>query len=119
LLHPSSASPLLGHACSRLTRTCCAAVGLRLRPTSLLPVSKPLSSHAPAHLPDRACSPHAGSPPRRVLAQRAARLALTHADATSLSFFSSNAIHLHHITKVLLIFYSTGKCPISIGQLIA
>jgi hypothetical protein len=118
-LHPSSASALLGLACSRLTHTCCATVGLRLRPTSLPPVSKPLSSHAPAHLPDRACSPRAGSPPRRVLAQRAARLALTHANATSLSSFSSNAIHLHHVTKVLLTFYSTGKFSTSIGQLIA
>jgi hypothetical protein len=82
-------------------------------------MSKPLSSHAPAHLPDRACSPRVGSPPRRVLARRAARLALTHADATSLSSFSSNAIHLHHVSKVLLTFYSTGKFSTSIGQLIA
>jgi hypothetical protein len=69
--------------------------------------------------PHHACSPRAGSPPRCVFAQRAARLALTYADATSLSSFSSNAIHLHHVTKVLLTFYSTGKCSISIGQLIA
>jgi hypothetical protein len=69
--------------------------------------------------PHRACSPRAGSPPCCVLAQRAARLALTHADATSLSSFSSNAIHLHHVTKVLLTFYSTCKCSTSIGQLIA
>jgi hypothetical protein len=69
--------------------------------------------------PHHACSPRAGSPPRCVLAQRAARLALTHADATSLSSFSSNAIHLHHVTKVLLTFYCIGKCSTSIVQLIA
>jgi hypothetical protein len=103
------------------------------RPASLIPVcilpmchdglgpspnhSQPLAAPDHARVDPRPVAILACTPSRRCSC--AARLALTHADATSLSSFSSNRIHLHHVSKVLLTFYSTGKCSTSISQLIA